>query len=68
MAGAGTEVGTHTAGLRSHRFHVLRFDQPWIKNIRKKNSTKFHKAKLEFAARQPTIYTVSGIMSHPEMV
>lgn len=39
------------------RFWTLRSNQPWIKNIWKKNSRKCQKAKLEFAHVLATIYT-----------
>ena len=44
-------VGLRTQStLRIQGFHVLGFNQPWIKNIqkKKKNSRKLEKAKLEF--------------------
>ena len=54
-----------------HEFHIHGFNQPQIENIQKKNSSKFKKAKLEFAAVGSylhNIYIVLGIISNLEMI
>ena len=52
LAGPGTNPCLDTEGWQSAlhvQFHIHRFNQPWIKSIREKNSRKFQKTKLEFA-------------------
>ena len=52
------------------RFHIQEFNQPWIENIRKENSRKYPKAKLEFPQASnnlQSIYIVLNIMSNLEI-